>query len=317
MNSNLVYSIRKTSNGLGFMLFTASISMYVIAFLMTFALYREIDNTMLLLIDIIVSITSLFLIGLFYCLFSRTAPGEIINVKWVKLSIAVPLIFIALAVSFAADYLTEMLQSVFSAFGVENGIDLSTESNTLLDNILNVIAVSVVPPLVEEFLFRGILLGKLRKFGDSPALFLSSMLFALMHGNIIQIPFAFIVGLALGFLTVKTGSILPSIVVHFIVNFRSVMISIMYDNKILSEAMLNNIYYILLFAVFVFGIISAAILSRKKNFFKLESRNDIAYRQVIKSSLTSVGMIFFMIHMIFSTLETISVSWLNLDGLFK
>lgn len=311
MYSNTTESLRKTSSGIGFMLFAASLSMYALSLIVGIFLYQKMDTTSLLLLDVLASIVGLFIVGLFYCWFSKTSLGDIIKIKWVNLSLAVPLVLMALTVSFTADYLTDLLQNSFAVFGVENNVNLSVESHTLIENIVNIVAVSVIPPLVEEFLFRGVVLGKLRFFGDAFALFLSSALFAIMHGNIIQIPFAFIVGLVLAFLTIKTNSLLPAMVVHFIVNFRSVMISILLDNKAIDENVLNNIYLISLFVVFVLGIISAAILSRKKNFFKLNSREDIPFREAVKSSMFSAGIIVFIIYSVLTTFQTISISWLD------
>ena len=317
MDKNTINSLRKTSSGLGFMLFSASTTIYTLSFIITLLFFNKIDNTLTLLMDIIVSITGLFIVGIFYCRLSSTELGSIIKVKWVKLSLAVPLVFAALAVSVSADYLTDIIQSCFSVFGVKNGVNLKTESHTLIENILNITAVSVIPPLVEEFLFRGILLGKLRQFGDSFALFMSSMLFALMHGNIIQIPFAFIVGTALAFVTIKSNSLLPAMAVHFLVNFRSVFLSVLTDNNIIAEDALNLIYIIIIAAVLVSGVISMAILSGKNNFFKLSRREDITFRQAVETSILSVGMMFFIINALITTIQTISVSWLNFNGLFS
>lgn len=311
MDSNIANTLRKTSSGLGFMLFAASLSMYAVAMIISFLLYGKMDTTLLLLMDVIISIISLFVVGLFYCLFSKTNLGSVISIKWVRFGMAVPLVLIALAVSFTADYLTDILQNSFYVFGVENNVELSTKTHTLIENLLNIFAVSVIPPLVEEFMFRGIILGKLRPFGDAFAIFLSSALFAVMHGNIIQIPFAFMVGLALAFITIKSNSLIPAIAVHFLVNFRSVLISISVDNKIMSESTLNNIYFIVLLVVLGLGIVSAAILSRKKNFFKLDSREDIRFRDAVKTSMISAGIIVFLIYSILTTFQTISVSWLD------
>ena len=77
---------------------------------------------------------------------------------------------------------------------------------------------AVVPALVEEFAFRGMVLGALRKFGDWPAILISSLIFAVFHGNFIQIPFAFIVGIGLGIVVVISGSIWTSVFVHFLIN---------------------------------------------------------------------------------------------------
>ena len=74
---------------------------------------------------------------------------------------------------------------------------------------------AIVPAVFEEFAFRGVVLNKLRKFGDSYAIIMSAVLFGLMHGNLSQIPFAFILGLVIGFIAVKTNSIIPGILIHF------------------------------------------------------------------------------------------------------
>jgi len=53
------------------------------------------------------------------------------------------------------------------------------------------------------------------------AIVVSSVLFALMHGNILQIPFALIVGMTCGYLVVRTGRIWPAMMLHFLNNFMS------------------------------------------------------------------------------------------------
>lgn len=47
---------------------------------------------------------------------------------------------------------------------------------------------------------------------------LSSLIFGAVHGNPVQIPFAFVLGTALGWMYYRTGSLLPSILMHFVNN---------------------------------------------------------------------------------------------------
>ena len=313
MEQNRVNLLRKTSSGLGFMLFAISSTMTILSVMLTIVFANKIDTTATLLLDILISILSLFGVGIIYCRISGTRLDEIIQVKRVRPGTAVPLVFSALAVSFTADYLADLVNGSLGLFGIENGIDLSTNAKSLVEIILGIIAVAIIPPLVEEFVFRGILLGKLRKYGDAFAVFMSSVLFALMHGNIVQIPFTFIVGLVLAFMTVKTESVLPAIVVHFIINFRSELFSTLIDNMLIDGNTLDIIYLVFLFVFFVLGIISSAVLSKRKDFFKLESDGEIPFGQALKISFFSVGNIFFIIHSILTTLQTISLSWFDLS----
>ncbi|MCH5197731.1 MAG: CPBP family intramembrane metalloprotease [Oscillospiraceae bacterium] len=85
---------------------------------------------------------------------------------------------------------------------------------------------AVVPAMVEEFAFRGVLMQPLRKFGDKFAIISSAVLFGLIHGNMTQMPFAIIAGLALGYSATVTGTLRTSIAIHFLNNFISVMVSV-------------------------------------------------------------------------------------------
>lgn len=88
---------------------------------------------------------------------------------------------------------------------------------------------ALVPALLEEFAFRGVILQTLRKYGDWFAIVSSAVLFGLMHGNLTQMPFAIIAGIAMGYVAVVTGSLRTSIAVHFINNFVSVAIALISD----------------------------------------------------------------------------------------
>ena len=75
---------------------------------------------------------------------------------------------------------------------------------------------ALIPALVEELVFRGWILGSLRPFGERRALLLSALIFGLMHMNLTQAPFAFMLGLLFGFLYLRTGRLWPGMAVHFL-----------------------------------------------------------------------------------------------------
>ena len=62
---------------------------------------------------------------------------------------------------------------------------------------------AILAPVAEEILFRGYVLRSLRPFGKRFAIFGSALLFGLFHGNLLQTPYAFLVGLILGYVTVE------------------------------------------------------------------------------------------------------------------
>ncbi len=118
------------------------------------------------------------------------------------------------------------IASVLSPNTAENlNAAMGSDPTTPIELILNILYISAIPALVEELAFRGIALGMLRKYGDGFAIVISAFLFGILHGNFIQIPFAFCVGIALAYTVVRTGSIVPAILIHFINNAMSCLLT--------------------------------------------------------------------------------------------
>lgn len=69
------------------------------------------------------------------------------------------------------------------------------------------IRILLVPALLEEFLFRGVILRSLRQFGDSFAIVVSAASFSLIHYNLTRDLRAFALGLILGYFVIRSGSI--------------------------------------------------------------------------------------------------------------
>jgi sodium transport system permease protein len=81
------------------------------------------------------------------------------------------------------------------------------------------LVLGVLPAVAEELAFRGfILTGLRRRFAPGTAIVFSSFLFALYHFNVFQLLPAFVLGLVLGTLALRTGSVLPGILFHMLHN---------------------------------------------------------------------------------------------------
>ena len=79
---------------------------------------------------------------------------------------------------------------------------------------LLVLALALLPALVEELFFRGALLSGLEKWGQGAAILVSSLCFALVHGSAANFLGPLVAGLLFGYLTVITGSLWPAVVGH-------------------------------------------------------------------------------------------------------
>jgi membrane protease YdiL (CAAX protease family) len=88
-----------------------------------------------------------------------------------------------------------------------------------LDALVSIAAIAVVPAACEEALLRGILLPPLaRVLGPLAGILTSSLLFAAIHLDAYRFPFTLAVGIALGFLRLRSASLLAPILAHALLN---------------------------------------------------------------------------------------------------
>lgn len=128
----------------------------------------------------------------------------------------------AFAVCLAANYMAIYFEALLNGIGVGTADIESVDSVTGTDTFLNFLCAAVVAPLVEEFVFRGVIMQPLRRYGDVFAVVASAVIFGLSHGSPANIVFAFISGVAMGFAVVISKSLWVGIAVHFLNNFYAV-----------------------------------------------------------------------------------------------
>ena len=86
------------------------------------------------------------------------------------------------------------------------------------DTISMFLYASFIGPIVEELVYRGFVQGFLSKYGKMFGMIVAALLFGIMHANVAQIPFAFFVGIVLGYVAAEY-SLKWAIIVHIINNF--------------------------------------------------------------------------------------------------
>ncbi len=86
-------------------------------------------------------------------------------------------------------------------------------------NIISFIAIGIAPAILEEVLFRGIVLkGMLKNYSPTKAILWSSFFFAIFHLNPWQAVPAFLIGIFIGWIYYRTRSLLPGMLLHGINN---------------------------------------------------------------------------------------------------
>lgn len=221
------------------------------------------DPFVLQIIQIAISTIMFTLPFIFVYSLSGYKVAELVALSKPEKGVFLPLTLMGVGFCSFANIAVSIAGSIFEGFGVNYSVDRADHPKGILGFIITFISTAIVPPLVEEFGCRGFILGSLRKFGDGFAIIVSSLIFGLIHGNFEQIPFAFLVGVILGFATVKSGSIWIAVVIHAVNNGISVLADFL--QRIVDVEYINIFYNVYLMAALAIGILGAVLFANCKS----------------------------------------------------
>ena len=269
-----------------------------------------IDPVTLYLLNGVLCLVGFLFVGIMITRTNRVRLDEVILIRRTNIADTVKMVIAGMGVVFVFNILLALMNFHLSLFGFENKMPDYGEVKGLTGNLLYFAAVAVVPPVIEEFVFRGAVLGTVRKFyGDTLAITVSAVLFGFAHANFIQTPVTFLTGLVLGWLTVKTGSMIPAMILHFINNAVAVISQFMVYN-IESDTLFTIIDGSISGVFVIGGLICAMSLIKKygnKLFIFEKKESKLTFSQQLKAVFTSAWMIVFTVITLLTCLTTASL----------
>ena len=213
--------IRKHFSRLGLWYFTGTIIINVAQLLVVF-LCRAFKPEWLndVNFSIILSALPLYLIGApALAALVRTVPGR----KPEKHKMKAGHFILALLMCFAIMYICNIAGNVITSIlgALKGGEVQNVLENTLTgaNPPLVFLYTVICAPIVEEYLFRKLIVDRTIRYGQGVAVLLSGLMFGLFHGNLNQFAYTFFLGMFLAFLYVRTGNLKITIGLHMGVNF--------------------------------------------------------------------------------------------------
>ena len=184
------------------------------------------------------------------------------------------------------------------------------ESYAMDQSFLKVLVMVVLAPLLEELIFRKLLLDRTARYGEKLGVLMSGLLFGLQHQNLYQFFYAFALGCLFAYVYIRTGRVRYTVIFHAIVNFvggviAPVAVSVMYSEAminlnpekvtaeellaVLPGVLLMTVYAMSLLGISVFGLVLLIIKIRKLSW--KEADRQLPGKPALKAALLNVGMI--------------------------
>lgn len=164
----------------------------------------------------------LLVLAVAYLKFGKEDVKKRLHLKPLKPSAVLLTILLTFTVLPVISLINNLSQLFFRDFVASS---VSTASN---NPWLSILALSILPGIVEEVLFRGVIYSGLRKARPIKGILLTALFFGIAHMNFNQFSYAFALGLILGLLLEASDSIYSCMLLHTAFNGVSVLMSIIY-----------------------------------------------------------------------------------------
>lgn len=298
--------LQRYSNGLGFAILLYFFLSAIVPFILLggFAVFRPAirvygnqvlaPGIILQIINILSSAICLFLPFFLFLLFSRVPLRVAFPLRSFSPSLCVPCVFLALSVSVIGVTSSSLIGELLGLFHLQPHTNIHMPNDPVSLALFG-FQLCIITPIIEEFVFRGAIFQSMRRFGDSFALMISSLLFALFHLNLVQAPNAFLMGLVIGYSVLYSGSLWVGVIIHAVNNSLSFLMQII--STALPEEY-QSIFTLLVFAFYlVSGICALLILVRKypNMFMFIRSTTFSTERIKYRVTFSSITMLFALI----------------------
>lgn len=115
--------------------------------------------------------------------------------------------------------------------GIDNTFQKISEAIKSTPIVITIICAGIIIPIVEEIIFRGLIFNRIKfQYNLTAAMLISSVVFGIYHGNIIQGIYATMLGVCLAYTYNKTKNILIPIFIHISANTSVLGLSSLVEN---------------------------------------------------------------------------------------
>lgn len=202
--------------------------------------------------------------------------NDYLSTKQIYVALIVAIIFIPLLINDYKKYKKQTNTKINYFYLIILGVILSLMYNvfayylnfalktSLFDNNSNVavtlLSTGILGPIIEELMFRGIIYNELKsKYSNMKSILITTIFFAIIHINIIQILYALIIGFILIFVYEKYNNIKAPIILHMASNITTTLF--------LPLLIKNNL--IINYGIFIFNLILLIMLKKYTKLFKI------------------------------------------------
>ena len=291
---------KKVFNRIGLAIFVSMILVNIVQVIF-FGIIRAVNQELLSApwINYAAIAISFYLIGfpVFYLMIKNLPEEEKRESKTLGVFEVIKICFMSYSIVYIVNFLTNILMMLIA---VIKGSEVTNPLVNMLEGsnwIWSLIFAGILSPIIEEMMFRGVMLNKLRRYGDKVAIITTAILFGLFHANFSQFFYAVALGMIFAYVALKTGTIKYSIILHIVVNIMGGVIlpAAIGDG---SNIVVSGCVGLVLLAIVIIGLV--LLIKNRKNISLLDGEIKLEKGTAFKTIWVNVGMILYVVICLFS-----------------
>ncbi|MBQ3567185.1 MAG: CPBP family intramembrane metalloprotease [Oscillospiraceae bacterium] len=196
-------------------------------------------------------------------------------------------VFIALFMHYIIGILINIVQMLMSGTDVMGTSTSLTSYYSPKYAILSMMYACIVSPVTEELLYRGFVMKCFSRVSQRFGILISAFFFGLSHGNIAQFMLAFAVGIFMGYIDIKHNSVLPSIIVHIVINMVATG-STLVQNYFMDNITIFTVFNYAVILLAAIGLVMFIVFCKNNIFPKSDIRQQFRCKNI---AVTSIGTI--------------------------
>lgn len=232
------------------------------------------------------------LVGLavYFLMMRRRCPSVQREKKRMTVKDFIIVFFICMAATYLFNYASvgiNYLIGLLKHSSVVNPLEQALGGNI----VWQVFVVAISAPVVEEIIFRKLMLDCLRPYGDKVAIWVTALAFAMFHGNLSQALYAFALGVIFAYIVIRTNDVRYSIVYHILIN---VCGSVIFPTMASSEEKIVVMIAVALVLIFIAG--GVIFFIRNVRNLVLEEGDIVLDKKIrFRAMYLNVGMVLYTI----------------------
>lgn len=244
-------------------------------------------------------------------------PAEKIEKKKMKVGHWILSFFMCYTLMYLSNLIGQLLTTIIGIIKKNPVNNVMVTVTAGLNPVIILIFMVFIAPVMEEILFRKLLIDRMIKYGEGTAIVVSAFMFGMYHGNLNQLAYAFVLGAFFAFIYVKTGKLIYTVILHMVINFLGSVVGVfilellnmdkltelmtLTDSAEIMKIMMDilpALLILMVYMIFIFGVVITGgilLIVNRKKFTLKPAQVPIPKGKRFKTIMLNVGMILFCI----------------------